>query len=613
MIGCRPLLEELLCGSMLHPGAALDSNMPGSNVPPESRHIAPDLMATDAGFYVDQCAEMMTRPSCRAVIGLIGGRMKVTTEGSSLSSPCTALVGGVSGPLIRSCPLMVRMVVVLFGFALWSLVTIPVSFGKEAAAPDSPTGDRTLFESVGETAGEIGRKAHDAPREVKDYFYEKVHQAEQEPWRETADEILIDRSQVRWHRYLRALADTPEWLDIGLSHRLRYESLSNNFRKDQDTTINGMALRSRLRVGADWKIFRFLVEGQNSTDVQESSGTADTLNGSLFSRDRLLQAILAVKLENVFGTGLRTDLHLGRMTMDFGDRRLIARNEFRNTTNTFQGLHWNVAQAEVWRTRAFLVKPVAETFGVLQPVTNTLFWGVQYEDRREPWMLVDLYYFGIKGGGDTGPREFGTYGLRYFRSPGVEQIDYNGETVFQVGTRNHMDHFAYFQHFEVGYTLRGFFTPRISALYDYASGTNDPTSGKSGTFDTLFGARRAELSPSSIFGPFFRSNISSPGLRLDLHTVRDVDMMVKWRVWHLAQSKDAWVGSGLQDSTGAAGNYLGQDVEIRARWRMGTYLSFDAGYDHFFKGSYVTHLAQVPGNPPAKDSDYFYLQSEFRF
>ncbi|MBS0171164.1 MAG: alginate export family protein [Nitrospira sp.] len=514
---------------------------------------------------------------------------------------------------MRSPPLMIPWVVVLLGFALWSLLPLPVSVAKEATAPDSPTADRTLFESVGETAGEIGRKAHDAPKEVKDYFFEKVHQAEQEPWRETADEILIERSQVRWHRYLRALADTPEWLDIGLSHRLRYESLSNNFRKDQDTTINGMALRTRLRIGADWKIFRFLLEGQNSTDAQESSGTTDTLNGSLFSRDRLLQGFLAVRLDNVFSTGLRTDLHLGRMTMDFGDRRLIARNDFRNTTNTFQGLHWNLSQEEVWRTRAFLVKPVAETFGVLQPVTDTLFWGVQYEDRREPWMLVDLYYFGIKGGGDTGQRNFGTYGVRYFRSPEVEQLDYNGETIFQVGTRNHMDHFAYFQHFEVGYTLRWFFTPRVSVLYDYASGTSDPASGKSGTFDTLFGARRAELNPSSIFGPFFRSNISSPGLRLDLHTARQVDMTVKWRVWHLAQSKDAWVGSGLQDSTGAAGNYLGQDVEIRARWHIGTYLSFDAGYDHFFKGSYVTHLAQTPGNPPAKDSDYFYLQSEFRF
>ena len=509
---------------------------------------------------------------------------------------------------------MIRQLLVFFGAALWTLGFIPVCFGGDDAPQDSPPADRSLFDSVGVKAGELGQKAQDTPILLKDYVLEKITLAEQEAWRETADQILIDPSQVRWHRYLRALADTPQWLDIGLSHRLRYESLTNNFRKDQDSTVNGVALRTRLRVGADWKMFRVLVEAQNSSDVNESSGTADTLNGSLLSQDRLLQAFVAVKLDNAFGTGLRTDLHLGRMTMDFGDRRLIARNEFRNTTNTFQGLHWNVAQEKVWRTRAFVVKPVAETFGVLQPVSDTLFWGVQYEDRRDTWLMLDLYYFGINGGGETSrQRSFGTYGSRYFRSPGVDQIDYNGETVFQKGTRDGLDHFAYFQHFEVGYTVDVVALMRLSVMYDYASGTSDPTSGKSGTFDTLFGARRPEFGPTSIYGPFFRSNISSPGIRLDVQGTRAVDWTLKWRAWYLAQGKDAWVGSGLQDSTGASGNFLGHDAELRARWRWGTYLSFDAGYVRFFKGSYVSNLAQVSGNPSAGDSNYFYLQSELRF
>src|SRR4029077_12458679 len=130
----------------------------------------------------------------------------------------------------------------------------------------------------------------------------------------------------------------------------------------------------------------------------DQAGTTDTLNGSLLSQDRLLQGFLAMKFDNVFDTGLRTDVHLGRMTLDFGNRRLIARNEFRNTTNAFEGFHWNLAEEQVWRTRAFIVKPVAETFGVLQPIEDTLFWGVQYEDRREPWIFLDLYYFGINGG-----------------------------------------------------------------------------------------------------------------------------------------------------------------------------------------------------------------------
>ena len=61
------------------------------------------------------------------------------------------------------------------------------------------------------------------------------------------------------------------------------------------------------------------------------------------------------------------------------------------------------------------------------------------------------------------------------------------------------------------------------------------------------------------------------------------------------------------------GNFLGQDVECRVQWQWGTYTLFDMGYDHYFKGSYVDNLARIPGNPSAKDSDYFYFQTELRF
>ena len=89
--------------------------------------------------------------------------------------------------------------------------------------------------------------------------------------------------------------------------------------------------------------------------------------------------------------------------------------------------------------------------------------------------------------------------------------------------------------------------------------------------------------------------------------------MVKYRAWYLAQARDAWIGSGLQDPTGQAGNFLGQDVELRITWNPSPLLNVDAGYDHFFKGSYIQTLAQVPGNPPAKDSDFVYVQGEIKF
>jgi len=450
------------------------------------------------------------------------------------------------------------------------------------------------------------------PKKFKEYFQEKVAQAREEPWRETADEILINPAEVRWRRYLRALAGAPEWLDIGLAHRMRYESLTDNFRVGGDPDINGLVTRTRLRIGVDWKMLRFMTEAQNSSSINESSGGTDTINTSLFSEDRLLQAFVAVRLDNVLSTGLRTDLHLGRMTLDFGNRRLIARNEFRNTTNSFEGVHWNLVEEEMWRIRAFFVRPVSDTFGVIQVSHDITFGGVQYEDRRADWLKTDLYYFGINDT-STNNRAFGTYGMRLFRDPAIGQMSYESETAFQVGTAGGKDLFAYFQHAELGYMFPLPWYPYLRFQYDYASGTSNPSGSSSHTFDTLFGARNFEYTPTSVFGPFFRSNISSPGVRLSTKPLDQMNLTLKYRAWYLAQSKDAWVGSGLQDSTGDSGNFLGQDVEVRIDWQWDTVTLWRIGYDHLFAGSYMHNLARVPGNPPGKDVDFFYISTELKF
>jgi hypothetical protein len=499
----------------------------------------------------------------------------------------------------------------VLGMTAWILLSVPKASGAEERTGTPESAERPFLER---TEKEVIKEAREAPKAFKEYFLEKVEQARQEPWRETADEILIKDSEVRWHRHLRALANTPQWLDIGLAHRMRYEVLTNNFRINDATNINGGSSRTRLRLGADWNVFRLLVEAQNSSSIAENTGATSTVNSSLLSGDRMLQAFVAVKLENVLNTGLRTDLHAGRMTLDFGNRRLIARNEFRNTTNSFVGGHWNLAQEGTWGVRSFLVKPLSDSFGVLTPVSDTLFWGIQYEDHREPWLQTDLYYFGINAAGSgSNNKAFGTYGFRLYRSPAPGRLDYENETAFQVGSAGGKDLFAYFVHADFGYSFALPWQPHLQVQYDYASGTANPAGNSTGTFDTLFGARNFEYSPTSIFGPFFRSNISTPGVRLSLEPRETIGLTLKYRAWYLAQSKDAWVGSGLQDPTGASGNFLGQDVELRGDWHWNTFALFRIGYDHLFKGSYMQNLARVPGNPPAKDSDYFYVQTELRF
>jgi hypothetical protein len=226
-----------------------------------------------------------------------------------------------------------------------------------------------------------------------------------------------------------------------------------------------------------------------------------------------------------------------------------------------------------------------------------------------------VYYFGrdADAGSQQGALTHSTLGLRLYRPPQIGSVDYDGETIWQLGTLDNQDHFAYFQHFSLGYTFTLPWSPRIMAMYDYASGTDSANGNYSQTFDPLFGARRGEFAPSSLFGPFYRSNISSPGIRLSLKPLPVLDFNLKFRAWYLAQSRDAWTNSGLRDPTGTSGNVLGQDVEVRIQWNPSLNLSVDAGYDHFFKGSYITNQTSIPGNPPANDTNYFYVQTEVRF
>ena len=92
------------------------------------------------------------------------------------------------------------------------------------------------------------------------------------------------------------------------------------------------------------------------------------------------------------------------------------------------------------------------------------------------------------------------------------------------------------------------------------------------------------------------------------------EVQLKHRVWYLATSRGAFGGNGLHDATGGSGNFLGQDLELRAQWTTNDNLEFELGYTHWFKGSYLDRLPDSAGLPPGgnRDSDYFYMQTKFR-
>jgi hypothetical protein len=449
-------------------------------------------------------------------------------------------------------------------------------------------------------------------------------------WRELPDEALIPSSKIKWNRLAKAALNLPEWMEFSLSQRTRYESVSHPWRHGQSSNTDvQLLLQSRVHVGVNHGPFWLMFEGQDSRTHFADPNDFNT--NTVTNNFDVLQLFGSATFRNINDTGLRADLHVGRLTQHIGSGRLVGRNGYRNTTSSFDGAHFAIGNDKDWRVRAFLTSPVQiDPTHLDEDSSSRLFWGAVFETSQLSWLNGEAYYFGINDKKDPArTRTFSTFGVRGFQSPAKTakfkkqdfgKIDYEFEGAAQTGKVNDKDLFAYMGHAEVGYTFNAPWFPRFNAEYDYASGTSDPSGKNTHTFDRLFGVRRADMMQTGIFGPFFRSNIESVGTRFSVQPRDDLKLFVKHHVWYLAEAKDKFIGSNLtgdplQDKTGNAGRFLGHDIELVGSWKLKSNIVVEAGYEHWFKGDYFDRLPASAGLPAGgnKDSDYFFVSTEFRF
>tara|TARA_B100001123_G_scaffold252761_1_gene282047 strand:- start:532 stop:1887 length:1356 start_codon:yes stop_codon:yes gene_type:complete len=405
---------------------------------------------------------------------------------------------------------------------------------------------------------------------------------------------------------------TVSWLHVALEQRGRLETLTNRFYENGEGASQVFALRSRLyaevRELAD--PLQFVIE------VQDSRGTfADNpffLPEQHSNKLDFLQAQIQLSSNSNAHDMPSMQLQLGRFTMDLGGRRLAARNRMRNTTNAFDGVLWRIGQSTDWTLRTFASRPVVISPTALDSSRDGgLFWGSAYTQRLSQRTTIESYYLGLKDDVKIFPnRQYSTLGGRLIRTPLSGAVDLEIESVWQFGRTDNLTHNAHFQHGTIGYQFSTAWQPRIAFQYDFASGDDNPDDQQFGRFDTLFGARRFELNPTGIYGPFVRSNLHTPGLHLSANPNNDFRMSVFYRAFWLAESRDAWVGPMLQDPTGKAGRFLGNQVEIVAIWQLLPSLNAEIGYAHFYKGSFIDNI--FGSFAPVADSDFFYAAWTFR-
>jgi len=512
---------------------------------------------------------------------------------------------------------------------LWSLTVLlmgPAAF----ASPDDPNRPtdrpREAETAASASSSRNGPSAPDEESLALPHFHrsrtkydEGTQEKQPHHW---PDDSVVVLKKSRYH--LDNILRVPDWLHLGLHQRTRYETLNQPYQKGQTSGEHLVALQTLPTFGLRYDMFRFFVEGIDARTVGSSDSFVGT--NSFVDQTDLLQLYGGLGSDNFLGLGLSTELTIGRQTFDFGSRRLIGRNLFRNTVNAFDGVHWSIGNDKTWQVRTFAVAPVQRLTVKPDADAKSLFWGVFLAQRAVTWAHTDLYVYVIEDDTRSGSvpglkRSLSTPGFRMYKEPAKGEWDYEAETIWQVGksavTPNSPAHstLAHLQHLQIGYTFDLPWRPNLLLRYDYVSGTRDPNGNTNGRFDTLFGPTNFEFTPAGIFEPFSRSNISSPAWKLTLQPTDVMRVSFQHRIFWLAQSRDQWVNTGLQDSTGRAGNFLGHFFDARGRWYLSSNLSLESGWCYLVKGDYTSNLlaAGAPGTPTDRNANYVYVQTVLNF
>ena len=155
---------------------------------------------------------------------------------------------------------------------------------------------------------------------------------------------------------------------------------------------------------------------------------------------------------------------------------------------------------------------------------------------------------------------------------------------------------AQYLHLEVGKTFDAAWSPRVSLEYDFASGDESATDGDYNRFDGLFGPRRPDFGPPGAYGPLGRSNLNSPGVRLEVAPNKRWDAMAFYRALYLDEATDSFANTGVRDATGRSGDFAGHQFEARARyWIVPKSTRLEFGVAKLFNGEFLDDAPNATG------------------
>ncbi|QOJ23001.1 MAG: alginate export family protein [Gammaproteobacteria bacterium] len=448
-------------------------------------------------------------------------------------------------------------------------------------------------------------------------------------------------------RYVRKLSDIGveafkdiTWLEIGLESRMRYEHRHNDIRRIEGGNDDPFFLRNRAWIGIKDILdpFRFAVEFQDSRVYNNRFVPTDQERNEY----DLLNAYGELYFKKALGVDDRGNdrpirFRVGRMAYEATDRRFIARNEWRNTTNSFEGFRINVGrEANDWEVDLFGMQPVRRLQTQFDVANNHLwtFGAIGTWRRWSDIVTIQPYYMGQMQSADPDgftatnrlDREIHMPGFRAYGNVGSWfdfDVSYNRQLGYTGPNRIEAQGYTV----ELGKTFNHPWRPRLGLFYGYASGDKNPNDNVDNRFDRFFGFAR----PWSADHYVIYENLKAPKIRFEFSPTQKLGFEMGYGGYWLASSTDRMfdfldgnISNTIKDPgfnrdrTGKSGDFAGHSFEGRIRYQATSRISTILGYTHFTAGEFVknriaaTSCAVLHKEPctdqRSGDTDFLYFE-----
>jgi Alginate export len=419
-----------------------------------------------------------------------------------------------------------------------------------------------------------------------------------------------------------AASTAPNGWAMSGSLRLRGESLQGQPRAAHPEEDQWTSTRATLDLR--YRAERFSVVTELWDSRVWNAGQDSTVSANDVNTLELVQAYVQADTGGWLGEGSLSSLQAGRFMLNLASRRLVAADDFRNTTNGVTGLRFDLSDPHKGSASIFYTLPQQRRPDALDDVLDQRIrnddegwdqrlygatWLAPADSSGGKW---ELLWVGFEEqdtvGRPTRDRRLDTLDLRHFSEPQPGQWDWELEIARQTGsasngtapTARQRDVEAHFLHARIGYQWAVEWRPRLAFDFDAVEG--DRQGRRNTRFDTLFGIRRADFAPSGLYNLVGRANLVSPGLRLELTPSARNDFMATVRGLWLESATDGFSTLGLRDATAAAGRHAGTQWDLRYRhWLVPRTLRLEVNAIQLAQGAW---LREVPGSRGRSGTGY---------